>query len=79
MRRPRTSHWPGIPRAHRIDDYVPRDHVQRAESHREFAGEAGSWPVPLTRVGQPASGRHRVLTRRPRGRETILSNVAEAS
>lgn len=53
----RSSPWLGIPRAAGIDDYVPFDHAQRAESaRRAFGWHPGEgWPIPLTEPHLPST------------------------
>lgn len=37
--------------------YVPLDARERAENYQRFAGDAESWPIPLTRCGEPTPAR----------------------
>lgn len=43
-----------VEHAYGVDDYVPLDAAARAEQYRTSCGVSAGWPIPLTRVGEPA-------------------------
>lgn len=52
----RTGFLRSIPRGEGVDDYVPRDEHERAETYHRWSGQWSQWwPVPLTPCTTPAT------------------------